>query len=64
MIKKKSVSPFTLFREWLLNPIPNIKLKPEIIAALNPRSVLSMFGKTGGITIYLNRYFNNFGTMK
>ena len=61
---EKKISPYRVFKDWLLNSYPNAKLSEETLKAINPKSVLHMFGSLGGITIYLDEYFNNFELMK
>lgn len=63
MNKTNKVSPYKLFKEWLLNPYPKAELSDEVLKSINPKSILHMFGSMGGITIYLDEYFNNFGLM-
>jgi hypothetical protein len=59
----KKTSPYNEFKEWLLNPYPNSTLKEDIIRAINPKTVLHMFGCFGEITIFLDEYFNKFELM-
>lgn len=65
MAKKKvtKISPYREFRDWLLNPMPNKELPMNVIKAINPRSVLCMFGNLHGVSIFLNEYFNTFDVM-
>jgi len=60
---EKKVSPYSEFKEWLLNSYPKAVLSEEVIRAINPKTVLHMFGNLGGITIFLDDYFNNFNVM-
>lgn len=62
-MKEKKESPYKIFKEWLLNPYPKAELPEEILKAINPKSVLHMFGSLGSITIFLDEYFNNFEMM-
>jgi len=57
------ISPYTEFKNWLLNSYPNAKLPEDVIKAINPKIVLHMFGSLGGITIFLDEHFNNFDLM-
>lgn len=59
----QQISPYRLFKDWLLNPYPNAKLEEAVIRAINPKTVLHMFGNMGGITIFLDDIFNNFDLM-
>jgi len=63
MMKQKNVSPYKIFKEWLLNPYPDAELPDVIIRAINPKTVMYMFGKLGEITIFLDEYFNNYDIM-
>jgi len=56
-------SPYRMFADWLFNSVPSVQLDDWVIKAVNPRAVLCMFGKLGGITIFLNEHFNNFDIM-
>jgi len=60
---EKKISPYRIFTEWLLNPCPDAELSGDVIKAINPRTVICMFGKIGGLTIFLNDHFNNFSVM-
>jgi len=59
----KKISPYRELKEWMLNSYPNAKLSEEVLRAINPKTVLHMFGSLGGITIFLDDYFNNFDLM-
>lgn len=61
--KEKKISPYRLFKDWLLNTYPDAELSEDVLKAINPKSVLHMFGSLGEITIYLDEYFNNFEMM-
>ena len=56
-------SPYTIFKEWLCDP-RETELDEKTIKALNPLTVIRMFGKLGKLTTYLDNNFNNFYTMK
>jgi len=56
-------SPYSEFKDWLLNSYPYAKLSEEVIKAINPKTVLHMFGSLGDITVFLDDYFNNFDLM-
>lgn len=60
---EEKVSPYRAFTDWILNPRQDIELDEKIIKAINPRTVLCMFGGFPNITIFLNKHFNNFGVM-
>ena len=61
MIQEKS--PYTLFKEWLCDP-NEIELDEKVLKAVNPLTVIRMFGKLGKLTTYLDNNFNTFYTMK
>ena len=60
---KKEISPYKIFSEWLLNPCPDAELSEDVIKAINPKTALCMFGKVGGVTVFLDKYFNKFEVM-
>lgn len=62
-MKKKKDSPYKIFKEWMLNSYPKAELSDEVLKAINPKSILHMFGSMGDITIFLDEYFNNFSLM-
>lgn len=62
-MKKKKISPYREFTNWLFNSVPTVELDDWVIKSLNPRSVLCMFGNLNDITIFLNDYFNKFDVM-
>jgi len=59
----QKISPYRELKEWFLNSYPGSKLSEDVIRAINPKTVLHMFGNLGGITIFLDGYFNNFDLM-
>lgn len=59
----KKISPYTEFKNWLFNPVPNAELDEWVIKAINKRAVLSSLCGLDGVTIYLNKVFNSFYTM-
>ena len=61
--KLKKESPYKTFKEWLLNPYPEATLPDEVLRAINPKSVVKMFGSLGGVTVYLDKYFNTYSVM-
>lgn len=56
-----SQSPYSIFKDWLLGTID--ELPDHVKKAINPKSVLQMFGSMGDLTIFLNEYFNNYNIM-
>jgi hypothetical protein len=56
-------SPYNLLKEWFYSP-DSIKLDENIIKALNPISVIQMFGSLNKITIFIDKYFNNYEIVK
>lgn len=60
MPEPRSVSPWTEFKKWLTDSMPNAQLPEHVQKAINPRSVLCMFSGVGEITIFLNHYLNTF----
>jgi len=62
-IAKRKKSPYTIFNDWLFSSLPNAEFPIEVLKAINKRSILASLGKLDGVTIFLNEYFNNFGTM-
>jgi len=61
--KVKKINPYSEFQKWLNNSLPNAKLHPDVIKALSPRAILSNFCNFGGITIFLDKYFNKWDVM-
>jgi hypothetical protein len=57
-------SPYNEFKEWLLNSYPKAILSEIVLRAINPKTVLHMFGKLGGITVFLDEQFNRFELME
>ena len=54
-----SVSPYRILTDWFLSETKE-DLDIITVKALNPISILSMFGTHGNLTIFLNKYFNNY----
>lgn len=61
--KFKKISPYVEFKNWLFNPLPESRLSESTIKEINPRAVLSSLGNLGGVTIYLNKWFNDYNLM-
>jgi hypothetical protein len=57
-------SPYQVFKEWLLDGDAHSDIPEVCLSVLNKRTALCMFGNLGGITIYLNKYFNTYEMMK
>ena len=55
-------TPRSRFINWLVNSA-NPQLDNDILSQVDLRSTLAMFGKCEGITIYLDKYFNNFNVV-
>lgn len=56
-------SPYVIFKEWLFDKKKD-PLHENIIDAIVPIFIISMFGKHSDMTIFLNEYLNNETLMK
>lgn len=56
-------SPYYIFNAWLFDGDIDREIDEKVLKAVNPRSVLCMFGGHGKLTIFLNDYFNTFKIM-
>lgn len=62
--KADKFNPYHEFKLWLNNPAPQVPLKEEVIKAINKRAVLGSLGTYGGVTIFLNEWFNTYDMME
>jgi hypothetical protein len=58
------MSAWTDLQNWLTDCNLNSKLNPEVLKVVNIRSTLLMFCYLDELTIYLNKYFNTFESLK
>ena len=63
MSKPIRLNPYKLFQDWLFNVMPNPPFPEECLKGINKRAVLASLGKLDGVTIYLDKHFNNFDLM-
>jgi len=56
-------SPWALYIQWLNNGNLKSELPEDVIKKINPRSILSSLCNHYDLTIFLNKYFNDFNTL-
>lgn len=57
-------SPYAIFKDWLFDRDVRSEIPEICLSVVNKRTALSMLGRAGDITIFVDKYFNNFETMK
>lgn len=61
--KSKKINPYRIFQDWLFNVMPDPSFPEECLKGINKRAVLASLGKLDGVTIYMDKHFNNFDLM-
>ena len=57
-------SPYAIFKEWLFDGDMRSEIPEICLSVINKRTALSMLGRAGNVTIFVDKYFNNYEMMK